>query len=350
MIAGTSVSTRGEVVDVKAWSLRRPAPIEDEPLAVEEVSVPEPSAGEITLQVRTCGICRTDLHIAEGDIMADRYPLVPGHQVVGIVQATGAGVDRSLLGQRRGAYWMYCSCGECDRCARGRENLCRKARFTGFDAPGGFAERMIAHEEFTVPIGDGLSDAGAAPLLCAGIIGYRALRLSDLREGESLALFGFGASAHLVAQVARYWGCEFAVYTRSLEHQELARELGAVWVGSPGSDEGPVCDRAITFAPVGEIVPMALNSVRDGGTVAVNAVSMTDIPSFPYQQIYGERTLRSVANVTKKDAREFMRIAAEIPIRTTVQQYPFGQLNQALNDLKRSRFDGAAVLCVDSCS
>ncbi len=333
---------------MKAWTLWEPAAIEEEPLKIEEASMQEPGPGELLLRVLTCGICRTDLHIAEGDIAPERYPVIPGHQVVGVVEAVGDGVDESLLGRRRGVYWIHSSCGLCGDCTEHRENLCAEARFTGLDVPGGFAEYIIAREDYTVPIRPELADRAAAPLLCAGIIGYRAIRLSELQCGERVALFGFGASAHIVAQVVLHWGCEVVVYTRSPHHQDLARELGAIWVGFPGEDDGPLSDRAITFAPVGEIVPMALSSVRQGGTVAVNAVSMTDIPSFPYELIYGERTLRSVANVTRADAHEFMQVAAEIPVQTTVQEYPFSGLNRALDDLKHSRFDGAAVLRVSS--
>lgn len=331
---------------MRAWVLPKPADIERRPLVVEDIPDMQPEPGQVRLRVEACGICRTDLHIAEGDIHGPECPVTPGHQAVGVVDAVGDGVDEELLGLRLGAYWLHRACGECLACLRGDENLCEDASFTGFSVPGGFAEAMLVYPEYTVPIPASLSSAQAAPLLCAGIIGYRSLRLSEVKPGERLALFGFGASAHIVIQVARHRGCEVVVYTRSRDHQRLAEEMGAIWVGEAGEAQGPVCDSAITFAPVGSIVPHALRAVRPGGTVALNAVSMTDIPSFPYELIYGERTLRSVAHVTRRDASEFMETAGVIPVRTHVQEYPFAKLNEALLALKDSRIDGAAVLSV----
>ncbi len=326
-----------------AWVVRDPGDLARRPLRLEEVPEPDPGPGEVRLKVRACGVCRTDLHIAEGELMPPRLPVIPGHQVVGAVDRVGPGVAGIGLRERRGAYWLHSSCGRCPACSRGEENLCPDARFLGFHADGGFAEYVVIPAEYTVPIPDAFCDSQAAPLLCAGIIGYRALRLAELRPGETLALFGFGASAHLVLQVAHHWGCRVVVYTRSRSRQEMARALGAVWSGPPG--ESPLlADRAITFAPAGWVVLEALKAVRPGGTVAVNAVYMSDVPSFPYRVIYGERTLRTVANVTRKDAAEFMQVAAEVPVTARVVQYPFHQADQALLDLKEGKVDGAAVL------
>ncbi len=324
--------------------LYEPGEIESRPLVLREAPEPRPGRGEIRMRVEYCGVCRTDLHIAEGELVPGAYPVIPGHQIVGIVDGVGADVDGSLLGTRRGAYWLHRSCGQCQWCRRGLENLCEDSLFTGFDAAGGFAEKVIAVADFSVPIPEGLDPGGAAPLLCAGIIGYRSLRLSELAPGERLALFGFGASAHIVIQVARHWDCEVVVYTRSAHHQQMAEAMGAIWVGEAGKESGPLCDRAITFAPAGSIVPEALKAVRPAGTVALNAVTMSDIPSFPYDLIYGERTLRSVANVTRKDAAEFMQLAGSIPVRTSVQPFAFSRLNEALIAVKNSEIDGAAVL------
>lgn len=362
---------------MKAWLLHGPAAATAEPLRLADVPEPEPGPGEIRLRVRACGVCLTDVHTVEGDLVPPAYPIVPGHQVVGIVDAVGPGVEGVRPGERRGAFWLHRACGRCPACRRGEENLCPEAAFTGLHVPGGYAEAMVVPAAYTVPIPESFSDAEAAPLLCAGVIGYRALRLSGLEPGERLALLGFGSSAHLVIQVARHRGCQVAVYTRSEGHRRLARELGACWAGgaevlagharreepggggsgavgrtggggaaAEGTGEGtpPLCDRAIVFAPAGELVPLALRAVRPGGTVVINAVHMSDIPSFPYRLLHGERTLRSVAHVTRRDAEEFLRLAAEIPVRVKVRPYKFDEANRAIRDVKRSAVDGAAVL------
>lgn len=346
--------------------LRHAAPAAEAPLELADVPEPQPGPGEVRLRVRACGVCRTDLHTVEGDLELPVLPITPGHQVVGVVDAVGPGVDAALLGERRGVTWLWRACGTCPACRRGEENLCEGPLFTGLHRAGGYAEAMVVPAATTVPIPDAFGDVDAAPLLCAGVIGYRALRLSDLRPGERLALFGFGASAHLVIQVARHWGCEVVVYTRGAERQRLARELGAAWAGpapAPGSPSrgggavedpwrpaaepapGPA-DRAIIFAPAGDVVPSALAAVRPGGTVAVNAVHMTDIPQFPYRLLHGERTLRSVAHVTRRDARDFLRLAADVPVRAAIDVYPFADANRALRDLKAGAVRGAAVLAV----
>jgi len=330
---------------MRAWLLRNPQDVDKgEPLRLEDIEEPHAGPGQVRLRILACGVCHTDLHTVEGELDLPSLPIIPGHEVVGVVDEIGEGVEGIEPGDRRGAYWLHEACGECEPCRRGEENLCESPRFTGLHANGGYAEWMVVPARYTVPIPDMFGDVEAAPLLCAGIIGYRSLRLSDLQPGESLALFGFGASAHVVIQVARYWDCEVLVYTRSREHQEHALELGARWAGPPYDKIPALADRAITFAPVGEIVPAALRAVRPAGTVAINAVYMTDIPSFPYDLIYGERTLRSVANVTRQDAVEFMQLAPEIPVETTTVPYPFEEAHQALRDMKHSRINGAAVL------
>jgi len=331
---------------VRAWLLRQPQRVEQgDPLELAEIEEPHAGPGEIRLAVSVCGICHTDLHTVEGELVPPQLPIIPGHQVVGVVDEVGPGVTGIQPGERRGVYWLHQACGGCAPCRRGDENLCANPRFTGLHAHGGYAEKIVVPAEYTVPIAAVFSDREAAPLLCAGIIGYRSLRLSELKPGERLALFGFGASAHLVIQVARHWGCDVVVYTRSEEHQRHARELGASWAGRAG-EKAPLADRAITFAPAGWLVPYALEAVRPGGTVAINAVYMSDIPSFPYTLLYGERTLRSVANVTRRDAEEFMQLAAEISIRTETVLYPFSDANRALRDLKQARIKGAGVLQV----
>ncbi|HWQ04925.1 MAG TPA: zinc-dependent alcohol dehydrogenase family protein [Longilinea sp.] len=326
--------------------LKTPESAENSPLKLENVPLPGPGNQEILLQVLTCGVCHTDLHILEGDLVPPKYPVIPGHQVVGRVVMAGEGVAEGMIGQRVGAYWLHSACGACEYCLRGFENLCPSAQFTGFHVPGGFADYLLADARFVVPIPQSITDEQAAPLLCAGVIGYRSLKKCELEPGEQLGLFGFGASAHLVLQVARYWNCEVFVFTRSRAHQQHALEMGAAW--ARGADQIPdkLLDRAILFAPAGDLVPLALKAVRPGGTVAINAVHLSPIPEMPYELIYGERTLRSVANVTRKDASEFFMLAQEIGVQATVKIYDLAEANRALVDLKYSRFNGEAVLRV----
>lgn len=329
---------------MNAMILQAPRPAEENPLALTELPVPEPAPGHIRLHVRACGVCHTDLHLVEGELALPRLPVVPGHQIVGQVDAIGAGVTRFARGDRAGVPWLYSTCGRCSYCRRGLENLCDAARFTGQHVDGGFAEYMVVPAEFAYPIPAGFPAEQAAPLLCAGIIGYRSLRLSEIRPGERLGLYGFGASAHITLQVARHWGCEVYVFTRSEEHRRHALALGAVWAGQ-AQDPPPVAlDSAVTFAPVGWLVPEALRALRKGGTLAINAIHMSPIPELPYALIYGERTIRSVSNSTRQDAQELLRLAAEIPIRTEVEIYPLAEANRVLQRLKRSDVQGAAVL------
>ncbi len=331
---------------MKAMVLHQPLPIQENPLVAAELPTPTPAAGQIRLRVHVCGVCHTDLHTVEGDLTLPRLPLVPGHQVIGTVDALGEAVTRFKRGDRVGVPWLHASCGVCDYCADDRENLCDQIRFTGLHSDGGFAESMVAPAAFAYPIPAGFPDVQAAPLLCAGIIGYRSLRLCEIEPGQRLGLYGFGASAHVTIQVAHHWGCEVYVFTRSQAHRRHAQELGAAWVGAAEEMPPAPMHASITFAPAGWIVPAALRHLRKGGTLAINAIHMTPIPEFDYQLIYGERTVRSVANSTRGDAEALLRLAAEIPIRTHVEIHPLRDANNVLGRLKQSEIRGAAVLQV----
>lgn len=324
--------------------LQAVGPIQSSPLERLEIAPPEPGTGDILIRVKACGICHTDLHTVEGDITPPHYPVTPGHQVVAEVVALGEGVADWSIGDLAGIPWLYRACGECKHCQAGDENLCERAEFTGFHHDGGYAEYMLADARFALRLPAEIPAEQLAPLLCAGIIGYRSLKKADLQRGEQLGLVGFGASAHLAIQVALYWGCEVHVFTRSKGHQKLAKELGATWVGGAAESSPVQLDRAIIFAPAGELVPATLAKIRPGGTLAINAIHMSPIPEMAYKLIYGERTLRSVANATVQDGVEFLDLAAKIPIRARVQIYDLEQANQALLDLKQSKIDGAGVL------
>ena len=329
---------------MRAMRLFQPLLAESQPLSLNDLPTPQPGPGQVRLRVQVCGVCHTDLHTVEGDIHPPHLPITPGHQVVGVLDGLGQGVENRSLGERVGVPWLYSACGNCDFCRRGQENLCAQARFSGFHHDGGYAEFMLADANYILPLPAEIDDEQAAPLLCAGIIGYRSLRQADLLPGERLGLVGFGASAHLAIQVARYWGCPVDVFTRSVEHRQHALALGAAWAGGIEDDSPAPLDRAVIFAPSGKLVPLVLEKLRPGGTLAINAIYMSPIPEMPYQLIYGERTLRSVANATYQDGLDFLRLAAEIPIRSTIQRYPLEQANQALLDLKHSRINGEAVL------
>lgn len=329
---------------MRAMVLGRPRPIEEQPLIFQEVPEPEPGAREIRLRVRACGVCHTDLHTVEGDLHLPKLPIIPGHQIVGEVEKLGRGAKRFRLGERVGVPWLNWACGECDFCRKGLENLCPHARFTGLHVDGGYAQYAVVPEDFAYPIPDGFPDEHAAPLLCAGVIGYRALRLSEVKEGERLGLYGFGASAHVTIQVARHLGCRVFVFTRSAEHQRLARELGAIWVSEPRVEPPERLDRAIIFAPAGWLVPEALRALRPGGTLALAGIYMTPIPEMEYELLYGERAVRSVANMAREDARELLELAAKIPIETEVEAYPLAEANEVLLRLKGGGIRGAAVL------
>ncbi len=329
---------------MRAQVLHAPQPVEANPLVQEDVPDPEPGPGQIRIRVRVCGVCHTDLHIVEGEIHPSRMPIIPGHQVVGTVEARGTGADRFGLGARVGVPWLNWIDPRCRWFGTDRENLCEGIHFTGFDVNGGYAELMTVDQEFAYAIPERFTDEQAAPLLCAGVIGLRALRLSEIERGQRLGLFGFGASAHIVLQIARYWGKEVFVLTRSEQHRSLARELGAAWVGS-SSDEPPhKLDSAVIFAPVGALIVRALEMLERGGTVVHAGVHATPVPAFDYSLLYHERTVRSAANSTRRDVEDLLRLAAEIPIQTETTGYAFGDLNRALQDLKHSRINGAGVL------
>ncbi len=296
------------------------------------------------MKVHACGVCHTDLHTVEGELTPPAYPIVPGHQVVGTVEAIGEGVTGWVVGDRAGVAWLQAACGACSFCRRGEENLCPQARFTGFHTDGGYAEATLAEAAYAFPMPIGISDEQAAPLLCAGIIGYRSLRKADVSPGETVGLIGFGASAHLAIQVARAWDCTVYVFSRGALHRQLALELGAAWTGTLDQPPPTPLDRAVIFAPAGDLVPATLTWLRPGGTLAINAIHMSAIPSMPYATIYGERTLRSVTNATRRDGAEFLALAAQIGIHSTVTRYALDDANQALLDLKQGRIEGAAVL------
>ncbi len=327
-----------------AMLLSRPARIQAEPLQLTQLEPPAPGPNEIRIAVRACGVCHTDLHIVEGEIAVPNLPIVPGHQIVGMVDRLGKNASRFRVGDRLGVPWLNWTDGTCDYCKRGEENLCENARFTGLHVNGGYAEHAVVNENFAYSIPSAFSDAQAAPLLCAGAVGYRALRLSDLKEGERLGIYGFGASGHIVMQIARYWKCKVYVFTRSAEHQKFARALGAVWTGRAEDTPPKQIDRAIIFAPVGSLVLDALRVMRKGGTVAHAGIYSTPIPQVDYSLLYHERTVRSVANSTRKDVADFIRIAAEIPVRTEFEVFPLREANRALQLMKESRLKASAVL------
>ncbi len=331
---------------MRAMQLHQPKPVEENPLTLVDLPIPEPGPGQVRIRVRVCGVCHTDLHTVEGELELPRLPIVPGHQIVGSVDALGEGASRFQSGDRVGVAWLNWTCGECTFCRQGLENLCVRAHFTGLHADGGYEEYVVVDERFAYPLPPGFSDEQAAPLLCAGIVGYRSLRLSGIQPGGNLGLYGFGASAHLVIQVARHWDCQVYVFTRSPEHQALARQLGAVWVGRAEEQPPVPLDASVVFAPAGWIVSLALGHLRPAGTLAINAIHMSPIPEMPYQRIYQERVLRSVANLTREDAHQFLRLAGEIPVRTEVETFPLEEANEVLKRLKASRIRGAAVLRV----
>jgi len=328
------------VVPMRAMVLDRPGL----PLRLTELPRPEPGPGMVRLRVAACAVCRTDLHVVDGELTEPKLPLVPGHQVVGVVEARGRGASRFPIGARVGLPWLGGSCGACEFCARGEENLCDRPVFTGYSRDGGFAEACLADERFCFPIPEGFDDTAAAPLLCAGLIGYRAYRMAG--EGRRLGFYGFGAAAHLLAQVAVHQGREVYAFTRRGDREAMAfaRELGAVWAG-PSDGSAPVpLDAALLFAPAGELVPAALGAVRKGGVVVCAGIHMSDIPAFPYERLWGERVLRSVANLTRRDGEEFLPLAAAIPLRPAVERFPLERAGDALAALRAGRLRGAAVL------
>jgi len=314
------------------------------PLVLKDVADPRPGPGELALRVRACAVCRTDLHTVEGDLPVPRLPLIPGHQIVGTVEECGPGADDGILGQRVGVAWMGGTCGRCSWCASGRENLCPDARFTGLHVDGGYAERAVVRADFAYRLPNGFDDDQSAPLLCAGVIGYRALRLAGAMAGGRLGIFGFGASGHVAIQVARHAGCDVFVFTRAARHREHAQRLGARWVGAPEDSPPKALDHAVIFSPAGEQVILALRHLAPGGTVACAGVTMSDLPGFPYALIYQERTVRSVTNATRADADELLALAGRIPIASAVETLPLEEANEALLRVKRSAVTGVLVL------
>jgi propanol-preferring alcohol dehydrogenase len=328
---------------MKAAVLTSPRPVSQRPLQVTDVADPQPKAGHVLLRVRACGVCRTDLHIVEGDLPPAQPSMTPGHQIVG--EVIGAATEDIPFGSRVGVSWLGGTDGTCSYCKRGQENLCDSPTFTGYSVPGGYAEYALARADFVFPLPAVLDDLHAAPLLCAGIIGFRSLRVAGVEPGERVGLFGFGSSAHLAIAVLRAWKCDVYVSTRGKSHSDLAASLGATWVGSE-TDKPPVeLDRAITFAPSGDVVIAALSSLRKGGVVAINAIHLDRIPQFDYDRLlWGERQLRSVANMTRTDARDFLALAAQIGMKPKVTVFPLHQANEALMAVKNDAVDGAAVI------
>jgi propanol-preferring alcohol dehydrogenase len=340
----TSDDKPGEIT-MKAMVLHEIGDIRSSPLRLIDGPAPEPAAGEVRVKVTCCAICRTDLHVIEGDLPRQVLPIIPGHQIVGIVDAIGPDCRRLTFGLRVGVAWLRHTCGACRYCAAGRENLCQSARFTGYHTHGGYAEYALAPEEFAYPIPEEFSDLDAAPLLCAGIIGYRALKRAQLPDGGTLALYGFGSSAHVVIQIAQHRGSEVYVVTRGEKHRELARRMGAVWVGERASDMPVKTDSAIIFAPAGELVPPALEALNKGGTLALAGIHMSPLPEMDYDRyVFYERDIHSVTCNTREDGRELLAEAAEIPIRPHTTQYPLTDANRALQDLKNDQINGTGVL------
>ena len=326
---------------MRAAVLRKPG----QALVEMDIPVPRPGAGQVLVRVSACAVCRTDLHVIDGDLTEAKLPIVPGHEVIGYVEAVGDGVDKLAIGDRVGIPWLGATCGVCRYCKAGTENLCDKPGFTGYTLDGGFAELIVANEDYCFPIAGEFSDVEAAPLLCAGLIGHRSLKMAG-EDIARLGIFGFGAAAHIVTQVARFRGIDVYAFTRpgDDEAQDFAMELGAVWTG--GSDlPAPVeLDAAIIFAPVGDLLPVALRSVRKGGTVVCGGIHMSPIPSFPYDILWGERTVRSVANLTRADAQEFLELAPRIPVKTVVECFRLREVNTAIDRLRTGRLRGAAVI------
>ena len=325
---------------MKAMQLAAPR----SPLAPVELPDPEPGPGQLLIRVHACGVCRTDLHVVDGDLTEGKIPIIPGHEIAGVVVAKGAGVERFDAGDRVGIPWLGWTCGTCDHCRAGRENLCDAARFTGYHLDGGYAQYTLADQRYCFALPDAYSDEQAAPLLCAGLIGYRSLVMAG--DARRLGIYGFGAAAHIVAQVARHQGREVYAYTRpgDTDAQRFARSLGAVWAGDSGAPAPEPLDAAIIFAPVGALVVSALGAVRKGGTVVCAGIHMSDIPSFPYRLLWGERVVRSVANLTRRDGEEFLALAPKVPVRTEIEVFPLDQANAALARLREGRITGAAVL------
>lgn len=317
-------------------------------LKLVELPVPQPAAGQVLIKVHACGVCRTDLHVVDGDLADGKLPIIPGHEIVGVVAGKGAAVERYNIGDRVGVPWLGYTCGKCSYCASGRENLCDHARFTGYHLDGGYAEYTLADQRYCFALPDECDDVSAAPLLCGGLIGYRSLVMAG--DAKRLGIYGFGAAAHIVSQVARYQGRELYAFTRpgDVEAQQFARGLGAAWAGDSTAMPPEPLDAAIIFAPVGALVPQALRAIAKGGTVVCAGIHMSDIPAFPYDILWGERRIQSVSNLTRRDGEEFLKLAPQVPVRTTTETFNLAQANEALARLREGKITGAAVLSVGS--
>jgi alcohol dehydrogenase, propanol-preferring len=331
---------------MRAMVLEHPAPVSRSPLLLRERPKPDPTDRQIRIAVRCCGVCHTDLHTVEGELKLPKLPIIPGHQIIGVVEARGAGAFKFREGDRVGVPWLYRTDGTCSYCLTGQENLCDHAEFTGLHADGGYAEYMVVDEEFAYSLPSAFDNAHAAPLLCGGVIGYRSFRLSGAKSGDRVGLYGFGASAHIVLQFARHQGCKVYVFSRGEAHRQMALSLGAAWAEDAKDDPGAKLDAAIIFAPAGGLVPLALKATRKGATVALAGITMSPIPQLDYDLLYHERVLRSVANSTRRDVEEFLELAAEVPVKTEVTEFTLENANLALQKLKNSEIDGAAVLRV----
>ncbi len=337
---------------MKACLLKSPAPIETNPLVYTEAPPPQPASREVLVRISYCGVCRTDLHVIEGELAPQKFPVIPGHQVIGLIEKLGPGPSlgstRFPVGARVGIAWLHHTDGTCEFCRSGAENLCDHPAFTGYTVDGGYSEYIVAPQDFIYAIPEQFPDEQAAPLLCAGIIGFRCLRLSGIKPGGKLGFYGFGAAAHVAIQVARHWNIEVYASTRDARHQKLALDLGAKWAGDTFAEPPTKLDAAIVFAPAGEIVPAALKALRKGGVLVLGGIHMSPIPSFSYDLLYQERMIRSVANNTRQDGEDFLRVAAKIPIRTHTQLFPLREANRALNALKNDAIEGAAVLKIEA--
>jgi propanol-preferring alcohol dehydrogenase len=334
---------------MKACLLHTISPIENNPLEFAEVPTPQPGEDQVLVKVSVCGVCRTDLHVIEGELIRQVLPIIPGHQIIGRVEQTGERVTNLKIGDRVGIPWLHQTCSVCEYCREGKENLCENATFTGWLVNGGYAEYAVAPADFVYPIPETFSDEEAAPLLCAGIIGFRSLRLSGITgpsPGKRLGIYGFGAAAHIAIQVARHWGVDVYAFTRDERHRRLAHDLGAVWAGGSNDEPTVKLDSAIIFAPAGELVISALKVLKKGGVIALGGIHMSQIPPIDYQLLYHERVVRSVANNTRQDGLDFLRVAAEIPIKTQTQVFDLVEANAALNALKHDAVRGAAVIKV----
>jgi alcohol dehydrogenase, propanol-preferring len=332
---------------MRAMALNHTGDVSHSPLHLQDRPVPVPQAGQVLVKIHVCGVCRTDLHVVEGELPNTSFPLIPGHQAVGTVTQSGGGVTDIHEGDRVGIAWLQGTCGQCEFCTSRRENLCLGAKFTGYQVDGGYAEYAVVPARFAYPIPSIFSDEEAAPLLCAGIIGYRALRLSCIKPGQRLGLYGFGASAHIAIQIARHWGCQVYVSSLKPEHQKLARQLGAVWVGGATEMPPDKLHSSIIFAPAGELVPPALRALERGGTLALAGIHMSPIPSLDYDRdVFGERVIRSVTANTRQDGIDLLREAAAIPIKPHTVRFPLEEANRALQELKAGTFQGAAVLTI----